>query len=165
MGENKTEYSAQEFREMMNNTSILNTKGRLTTNHSLNPKVVEGNNKKIKNAKKHIYNGITFDSGLELKMYQKLSMFRVPFVFKRKYVLIEAFKYGNKSYREVTWSPDFVFDDLKIVVDTKGFPDAVFPLKLKLFHRYLNVNNMLGWTVEILSNEAEVDKFILKINP
>lgn len=41
--------------------------------------------------------------------------------------------------REITYTPDitFMIEDLKVIIEVKGFENDVFPLKRKLFRKYL----------------------------
>lgn len=90
--------------------------------------------------KKVIIDGIKFDSKKESQYYLKLKMLEktgkirdlkihVPFV------LIEAFKLNNKTYRKMKYIADFVYygdKDKLHVVDTKGFKTKEYELKKKL---------------------------------
>jgi len=156
--------SAKEFQEMIRSTSIVqDKKGRLKSNELSEPlrKVVKGN-KKIRNASKHEWNGIVFDSKLEMDTYKRLKYGKEEFIFHKTFIIISGFKYGNKTYLPITWTPDFVFNNLKVILETKGFPNDVFPVKLKLFHKYLHDNCMEGWKVIVAKNNTEVADFIVK---
>ena len=90
--------------------------------------------------KKVIIDGIKFDSKKESQYYLKLKMLEkagkirdlklhVPFV------LIEAFKLNDKTYRKMQYISDFTYYDDKDklhVVDTKGFRTKEYELKKKL---------------------------------
>jgi hypothetical protein len=113
-------------------------------------------NRKIKNATKISSGGVSFDSKLEKAMYDKLTLLGVRFEFKKKFVIIPGFVYLDKKVREITWTPDFFFPDIELVLDTKGFPDAKFPIKLKLFKMYCIQHNT-PYAIWIVKDKHQVD--------
>lgn len=123
MLKNKTEvYTVEEY--------------KLMRAGGLMPGETKSKNRKIMNATKVSSGGVTFDSKLEKAMYDELTSLNIEFCFKPKFVIMPGFYYQGKKVREITWTPDFFFERLNLVLDTKGFPDSKFPLKLKLFKRY-----------------------------
>lgn len=116
-------------------------------------------NKKQTNAKKHTYNGIEFQSGLEVYMYKSLQKANIPFEYEsRKFVIIKGFTYegisyerfmngkgdfkdrGSKKFSDMLYTPDFtppVGKDLKWVIETKGRSMPDFSRTWKLFKKYL----------------------------
>lgn len=117
-------------------------------------------NKKIKNARETVFNGITFRSKLEESLYKTLLQagFEVDYE-KVKFVIIEGFTptvpFYNRSksrvfrldmqkIRPITYTPDFTFtyNDTLFIIEAKGIENDVFPLKRKLFRRFLESMEM-----------------------
>lgn len=117
-------------------------------------------NKKIKNARSCEYNGITFKSKLEESFYKTLvnEGFDVRYE-ELKFILIEGFQptvdfyHRSKSkvfkkemskIRPITYTPDFTFthDDILFIIEAKGIENDTFPLKRKLFRRYIEINKL-----------------------
>lgn len=93
------------------------------------------------NAKKIEYDGIIFDSKLECEYYKEL-MSNVKngeiksFSIQPKYILQDKFTKYGKSYREISYSPDFkviMNDDSIILYDIKGFSTQASEMRKKLF--------------------------------
>ena len=126
-------------------------------------------NKKIRNAKKLEINGLKFRSKLEAFTYQKLVENGITdFKYEAdKFVLQEAFEYNNESYeayerkegkqyvknfsdvdhkiRSLTYLPDFTRINPATktgwILEVKGYNNDAFPIKWKLFKKYLQDNN------------------------
>lgn len=113
-------------------------------------------NKKIKNATQNIYDGIQFKSRLETIIYKTLKEKGFnPKYEPCKFIIWEGYKpkvpffdknsktgllkNNNKKIIDITYTPDFCFDynDLFIIIEAKGLENDVFPLKKKLFRKYL----------------------------
>ena len=118
-------------------------------------------NKKVRNATILEYYGITFKSKLELHCYKNLKKHNIKFQYEKiKYELVPSFQFENDSYelfkvkgvrtfgkqrpliRAITYTPDFVGyypgrTKKMFIIETKGNPNDSFPLKWKLFKRYL----------------------------
>ena len=119
-------------------------------------------NKKVIGASKHFYDGIKFDSKLEIACYQLLKDNKLYFKYnENKYILLDKFRLSNVSFyqamykkkklvgygeyltkkgekqafTQMTYSPDFVFenDKLLLIIETKGNPNDVYPYKRKIF--------------------------------
>ena len=131
------------------------------------PKQTE--NKKIRNAKKLEINGLKFRSKLEAFTYQKLIESGITdFKYESdKFVLQEAFEYRNESYeayekkedkqyvkkftdvdhkiRSLTYLPDFTRINYTTktgwILEVKGYNNDAFPIKWKLFKKYLQDND------------------------
>jgi len=116
-------------------------------------------NKKIKNATSVEYNGIKFKSLLEVSIYKTLLQegfnvkyepikyciwggFKptVPFYTKDKQT--RDLKLDTKKLIDITYTPDFVFkyNDTTIIIEAKGFENNIFPVKKKLFRKWLEDN-------------------------
>lgn len=111
-------------------------------------------NKKIKQAKAVG----RFKSRLEKKMWDCLVERGIPATYEEHtYVLVEKFRFTNftlkggkgnimkaeaASIRPMTYTPDFVNEELNFIIECKGFPNDAFPLKWKLFKKYLAENEL-----------------------
>lgn len=118
-------------------------------------------NKKIRNATKTTVDGIKFDSQLEAYMYGLLKRHKIEFRMKDKFVVQQPFEYNGEKVREIAMKPDFIIPLKKgiIVLETKGFPNDSYPLKLKLLKRYLNSKYCVSHMV-IAKNKAECEEAI-----
>lgn len=120
-------------------------------------------NHKVKNATPLEYNNIQFKSRLEVMIYKTLLQegFNVQYE-PTKYIIWEGFKpnvsfynkdkktrmlkLDNKRLIDITYTPDFVFEykDITIVIEAKGFENDTFPIKKKLFRKWLENQNSQG---------------------
>lgn len=120
-------------------------------------------NHKVKNATPLEYNNIQFKSRLEVMIYKTLLQegFNVQYEPTR-YIIWEGFKpnvsfynkdkktrmlkLDNKRLIDITYTPDFVFKykDTTIVIEAKGFENDTFPIKKKLFRKWLENQNSQG---------------------
>lgn len=120
-------------------------------------------NHKVKNATPLEYNNIQFKSRLEVMIYKTLLQegFNVQYE-PTKYIIWEGFKpnvsfynkdkktrmlkLDNKRLIDITYTPDFVFEykDTTIVIEAKGFENDTFPIKKKLFRKWLENQNSQG---------------------
>ncbi len=112
-------------------------------------------NKKIRNARESVFNGIHFRSKLEESFYRILvSAGLTPGYELTKFVLAEGFKptvpFFNRSkskvfrmdmnkVRDITYTPDFtiLYNGILFIIEAKGIENDTFPLKKKLFRRLL----------------------------
>lgn len=117
-------------------------------------------NKKIRNAKESVFNGMTFRSKLEESLYKTLVAAGLePDYELTKFVLMEGFKptvpFYNRSkskvfkmdmgkVRDITYTPDFtiLYNDTLFIIEAKGIENDTFPLKKKLFRRFLESMEM-----------------------
>jgi hypothetical protein len=110
-------------------------------------------------AKKVIYDGITFSSGLEKYMYKILKQagindFRYEgetfellpsFVFKSQSIERQSngkgdfIDRGNKKVLSLKYTPDFISKDF--IIETKGRANDSFPLRWKMFKYLMNLTN------------------------
>ena len=103
-----------------------------------------------KNTKKRTYDGIVFDSELEMRYYKEVlcPLFEngevVQYELQKPYELQPKFTYNGKTVLPIKYVADFymVFKDgHEEVIDTKGCPDSLALLKRKLFwYRYPEVD-------------------------
>ena len=106
-------------------------------------------------AKKVVYDGITFASGLEKQMYRALKKAKVKAKYEgRTYTIQSGFEFnmdsyerqsngkgefknrGNKKILPIKYTPDFVGDGF--IIECKGRANESFPMRWKLFKGYIN---------------------------
>ena len=120
-------------------------------------------NHKVKNATPLEYNNIQFKSRLEVMIYKTLLQeeFNVKYE-PTKYIIWEGFKpnvsfynkdkktrmlkLDNKRLIDITYTPDFVFEykNTTVIIEAKGFENDTFPIKKKLFRKWLENQNSQG---------------------
>ena len=117
-------------------------------------------NKKIKNASPLEYDNITFKSKLEKMVYQTLKENSFPVKYEpQKFIIWEGFrpsvpfydkdkntrmlKLDSKKVINITYTPDFVFtyNNHLIIIEVKGIENDIFPLKKKMFRKWLEENH------------------------
>ena len=105
-------------------------------------------------AKKVVYDGIQFASGLEKYMYIALKKAKIKFGYElRSFELLQAFKFdqvayerqtngkgeyrdrGNRKMLGIKYTPDFEGENF--IIETKGRANESFPLRYKLFKSLL----------------------------
>ena len=106
-------------------------------------------------AKKVMYNGITFASGLEKYMYIALCKAKIKAKYEGEtYTVFEGFEFDNDSFEKqsngkgefvnrgckkilsVRYTPDFIADDF--IIECKGRANESFPIRWKMFKKYVN---------------------------
>ena len=109
-------------------------------------------------AKKVTYDGISFASGLEKYMYKALKDADIDFEYEgRTFELLPSFTFenasvekqsngkgdfinrGNKKVLNLKYTPDFIGKDF--IIETKGRANESFPLRWKLFKKWMMDNN------------------------
>ena len=100
------------------------------------------------NNEKVVYDGISFASKDEMVYYKTLKMRQAKGEIKGselqiKFTLIEGFKKNNKTYKAITYTPDFLIyhnDDTEEYIDVKGMTTQQGELRIKLFNwRYRDI--------------------------
>jgi len=134
--------------------------------------------KQITKAKKHVVDGITFASGLELYCYKALKKAKIPHEYEgMTFELVQKFKFegllmdkgktkGKTTFkqkpgniRNISYTPDFINLDEGFIIETKGIRTPEFKMRFKLFLKYLyDTNQKLD--VYVPSNQKEVDATI-----
>lgn len=125
-------------------------------------------NKKIINATPKSYNGIDFKSLIEVMVYKTLLQEgfnpeyeketftlweglkpEVPFYNKNKST--GMLKLDTRVLLPITYTPDFTFmyRGTLVIIEAKGFENDVFPVKKKMFRKYLQENNRSSIYFEI----------------
>lgn len=119
------------------------------------------NTKKIKNATPLTYDGIKFQSKLEVYCYKKLKDNNIKSEYETiTYTVIDSFIYNNEKIRKITYTPDFVGKNF--IIECKGWMNDSFPLRWKLFKYFLYKNN-LNYELYLPRNQKEVDDIINNI--
>jgi len=127
-------------------------------------------------SKKVIYDGITFQSGLEKYMYIALKKAKIKAKYEgATYELIPSFNYnkpcyerqangkgdykdrGGKKIRGITYTPDFIGSDF--IIECKGRPNETFPIRWKLFKMYL-FHTRSEVTIYKPQNQKECDETV-----
>ena len=109
-------------------------------------------------AKKVIYNGITFASGLEKYMYKALKDAKIDFQYEGEtFELLPSFQFNNACYERqsngkgdfinrgikkvlnIKYTPDFIGSDF--IIETKGRANESFPLRWKMFKHLMSLTN------------------------
>jgi hypothetical protein len=144
-------------------------------------KTIQPVNKKVRNAEKINYDGIQFQSRLELHCYKKLKEAGLEFEYEPQYFeliprfeyepsCMESYKKGNKwlfgdkskVIRAMRYKPDFVNLKDGWIIECKGHPNESFPNKWKLFKYYLKQNKS-EVHLYMPKNQTHVDECITEI--
>lgn len=119
-----------------------------------------------KDAERRTYNGIIFDSQMEMRYYRDVVLPLVrsgdicAFELQKKYELQPKFVYQGNVVRAITYVADFYVeykDGHSEVVDIKGCPDNVARLKRKMFeyryndttYRWISYNKKWGGWLDL----------------
>jgi len=129
---------------------------------------------KVKNVKKQTYDGIEFQSRLELHCYKSLEAAKIPVEYEETtFTIFPATVYPQACYegttkklynkgskiRPITYTPDFVDPNGKWVIETKGYANESFPLRWKLFKKHLKETNK-QYVLFMPRNKGQVDEVI-----
>ena len=128
------------------------------------------------NSKKIKYDGIQFASGLERYTYMALKKEKLFEQYEgEQFTLIESFDFSNEAYERqsngkgdytnrgskkvlpIKYTPDFTGKDY--IIECKGRANESFPLRYKLFKRWLYLNND-SRPLYKPQNQREVDRTI-----
>lgn len=142
-------------------------------------------NKKVRNATVVIMDGQEFKSKFEAKCYLLLKNSGLKFTHEQEHcVLLEGFQNKNvmdwkwnkknRSFdrkpmykaRMMTYTPDFaVYTKTgKVYVESKGNPNDTFPIKYKMFLKYLSeLNDGLSYEYVIVKTIEQMNDVIKKI--
>lgn len=108
------------------------------------------------------YKGLKFDSKFEFSTYLLFikEFSNETILLQKKFVLIDKFEkidilnQKTEKFGAITYTPDFVFPDYNIAIDTKGHASEFFKARRKLFEK-----NYPEYSVYIVS-EKNVKEFI-----
>lgn len=122
-----------------------------------------------KDTEKRTYNGIVFDSVLEMKYYRDVlcplveSGDVVYYELQKPYELQPKFIHDKKTVQPIRYVADFfiVFKDgHEEVIDTKGCPDSVAKIKRKMFwYQYPDINYKWVTWVKKFGGWIEYDEY------
>lgn len=120
--------------------------------------------------------GITFKSKLEHFCSNRLNEEGIPYAYEGvTFTLMNSFicknkvyeVYRSKKYKEssnkvgpITYTPDFVGKDW--VIETKGNPNDSWPIRLKLFKKFMS-DNYPSFLIFIPRTQKQVNEAIEKI--
>ena len=127
-------------------------------------------------AKKVVFDGIQFASGLEKYMYQVLKKAKIKAKYEGEtYIIQEGFEFKNKSYERqsngkgemvnrgskkvlpIKYTPDFISDSF--IIECKGRANESFPIRWKMFKKYVK-ENLPHVILYKPQNQKECDKVI-----
>lgn len=122
-----------------------------------------------KDTEKRTYNGIVFDSALEMKYYRDVlcplveSGDVVYYELQKPYELQPKFIHDKKTVQPIRYVADFFIafkDGHEEVVDTKGCPDSVAKIKRKMFwYQYPDINYKWVTWVKKFGGWIEYDEY------
>ena len=114
-----------------------------------------GINRKVRNANPLEYNGIKFKSRVEVSIYKLLRTHNIEAKYEEKtFILSSSIRptvpFYNRTEKSgfhsimspisnITYTPDFTFmyNNILVIIEVKGFENDVFPVKRNLFRKLL----------------------------
>jgi hypothetical protein len=136
------------------------------------------NKGKIKNVTPLTIDGIDFKSKLEGYCYEQLKANGIPFRYEQdSFILVDAFSFSNDSWelgkikgerafkkanptiRAITYKPDFTNLDQGWVIECKGMMTDTFPIRWKLFKKYI-VDNNYKYDLYMPRNKKHIDEVV-----
>ena len=127
-------------------------------------------------SKKVIVDEIEFKSGLEVYMYKALKNAKIKATYEgTTYELVPSFDLKNKVYErqangkgeyknrgnkkilKISYTPDFT--GRGFIIECKGRPNEAFPIRWKLFKRYVS-ENLPKVTIYKPQNQRECDETV-----
>ena len=128
-------------------------------------------------ANKVLYDGINFASGLEKYMYIALQKAKLTALYEGEtFELQQGFEFpfesyertgnskgefinrGNKKILNIKYTPDFV--GKHFIIETKGRANESFPLRWKMFKKYIAENKLEPFTLYKPQNQKECDETV-----
>ena len=129
-------------------------------------------------AKKVMYDGITFASGLEKYMYMSLRKAKIKAAYEgMTYEIFPGFMFDNESYERqangkgdlvnrgckkilgIKYTPDFIGLTDEFIIECKGRANDTFPMRWKLFKKYVK-DNLPHVILYKPQNQKECDKVV-----
>lgn len=120
-----------------------------------------------------------YRSGLEKYCAEQLESNGIEYEYEPKYTIMEGFNYPSAYFKSVpkkslmvdrtssaqkpiTYKPDFLLPTKSVFIETKGFVrrNDSFPLRWKLFMRFLLDSGMGHFRLFIPRNQKQVDQII-----
>lgn len=99
----------------------------------------------------------------ESETFKLVDSFRYPGVYfkstRGKDVMSDA---TNRVVLAINYTPDFISHHHKFIIETKGYVPSqhTFPLRWKLFLKYMHDNDMGDYMLFIPKNKKQIDKAI-----
>ena len=133
--------------------------------------------KSRKKREKPVYDGITFDSRLEIYCYQKLKENNIEFTYNETtFELLEGFTslvdsfepdkrkgdsiyFRNSIYKGIKYTPDFIVKGGTNIIETKGLCRDKDEMVIKLFKRKMTLDG-ISCKFFLPKNHKQVDKAI-----
>lgn len=128
-------------------------------------------------SKKATADGITFSSNLEKYMYLALKKAKIHALYEGEtFELVEAFDFpfecierqsngkgdftnrGNKRVLNIKYTPDFIGKNF--IIETKGRANESFPMRWKLFKKYVAEHKLAPFTLYKPQNQKECDQTV-----
>lgn len=101
------------------------------------PVVGQKANKKVRNAKPIIVDGIQFKSTLEGYVYYRLKQLGIDVEYENnRFIILEAFKFQGETIRQMTYRPDFVTNNF--IIECKGHKTDAWNVRVKLIKKMLS---------------------------
>lgn len=123
------------------------------------------NKGRVKNATKVDKYGLHFRSKLECYTYEAFIRAKIAVQYEPKhFTLLEKFEYLDEKIRAITYLPDFIgtYKGKTFVVECKGMITESFPLRWKLFKKYLK-SHRHKYKCYMVRNHKQVDDMINEI--
>lgn len=124
-----------------------------------------------------------YRSSLEKYCAEQLESSGIDYEYEPKYEIVDGFKYPSTYYKSVpkkelmvdrtssaqkpiTYKPDFLLPTNSVFIETKGFVrrNDSFPLRWKLFMKFLLDSGMGHYRLFIPRNQKQVDQIIKFLN-
>lgn len=122
-----------------------------------------------KDTEKRTYNGITFDSVMEMKYYRDVVLPQeesgeiTHYELQKKYILQDGFEHDGKKILPIIYVADFYIeyaDGRSTVIDIKGCPDTTAKIKRKLFwNRYRDTDYQWVTYIKKFGGWGNYDEF------
>ena len=128
-------------------------------------------------SKKASTDGITFASNLEKYMYLALKKAKIHALYEGEtFELVGSFEFpfecferqsngkgelknrGNKKVLNIKYTPDFIGKNF--IIEVKGRANESFPMRWKLFKKYIAEQKLPPFTLYKPQNQSECDKVV-----
>lgn len=131
-------------------------------------------NRKVRGATPTIVDGVAFKSKFEAHVYKRLKEHFPNVEYEKEaLVIVGGFipaiyykytKWAKSSGRNITYTPDFTIsnDKMDIFIEVKGYINDVFPLKFKLFMKFLQERGR-PYKVYLVNNKTDLEYVIQDI--
>lgn len=114
-------------------------------------------------SKRTTVDGINFDSSLEAYGYSTFKKAGLePQYEKETFIIVEAFEFQGEKVRPMSYTPDFISDKYKLIIELKGWPNDAWPLRQKIFKYFLTKTNSKykDYTYYLLKNKTDINELV-----